>query len=204
MVFDFQDLASGKAEKKLAQTFSRAGANVVQSAVGALKRSSGVSFKDVSLTFADGQVVAMSIKQTGDIYAVKLNGKPLPVKAQDDHFKAIKEIVDAMNAGRTKFQAALAKAQAALPKGIKSAAPKMEVALQQKAADLDAAIADARAKVEELRKELGDGVLDSVGENPAHEATETPEQEAIEEITGEEDEDSGEVSEEQARLFDNA
>ena len=150
MVFDFQDLASGKAEKKLAQTFSRAGANVVQSAVGALKRSSGVSFKDVSLTFADGQVVAMSIKQTGDIYAVKLNGKPLPVKAQDDHFKAIKEIVDAMNAGRSKFQKILAAAKVKPPPGIRTAAPKMEQALADKRDALKSAIAAVRAEIQGL------------------------------------------------------
>ena len=214
IVFEFAELAGGKAEKKLAQVFSRAGANVVQSSVGPMKRTSGISFKDVLLTFADGQSVTLSVKQSGDIYKVNLNGKALPIKAQDDHYKAVKEMVAAMDAGRSKFQAALAKAKAALPKGIKSAAPKMETALKAKAADLDTAIANARGKVEELRKELGEGAtLDSAdpmnptvqdsfsaggGDEPASDVNARLGEAAD---AHNDDEGSGDVSDEQGALF---
>lgn len=165
IVFDFDLMGQQKdrATKKVVQYFSRAGAPIVQGDVTpSVRRTAGVSYREMALTFADGQTVTLRIKQSGDVFQVLINGKVTPMKNQDDHAKAIGEIVKHLDAGRAKFQAALAKTKAVLPKGIKSSAPKMEEALKAKAADLDAAIAQARTKVDELRKELGEGVtLDS-------------------------------------------
>lgn len=75
MLFSFEDMAAGdKASKLVARYFSRAGANVVQSDVStSMKRSMGVSYKEMILTFADSQTVILRVKQTGDIFQVLLN-----------------------------------------------------------------------------------------------------------------------------------
>jgi hypothetical protein len=89
----------------------------------------------------------MSFKKDGDVFAVKINGRLTPIKHQDDHVAAIAEIVGMLNAGRTKFQAKLAKALVKLPAGIKTAAPKMLAVLTEKRDNLVSAIADVRAEI---------------------------------------------------------
>lgn len=164
LVFSFDDMATGdKASKKLAQLFGRAGAPVVQAAVDSkIKRSSGVSYREMSLIFADGQAITLSVKQSGDVYQVKINGKVQPLKNQDDHVQAVAELVKQLEAGRTKFQKEQAKTPAELPKGIKTAAPKLAVVLKQQNDDLDAQIVAARQQIETLQAELGEASLDSV------------------------------------------
>lgn len=164
-LISFDDLKAGaKALKKLAQAFMRAGTPVAATDVDPkTKRTSGINFRQVLLTFADNQKVQLGIKTTGDIFEVKVNGSVLPIKAQDDQRKAVGEIVKALDAGRAKFQAKLARQKVALPKGITTAAPKMEQKLAQASSDLDAQITTAKARVNELRAELGEPVLDSVG-----------------------------------------
>ena len=101
---------------------------------------SGVPYREMLLTFADSQVVIFSIKQTGDICQVKLNGKIVPLKHLDDQAAAIGEVVNMMDSGRSKFQAAMAKVRIKLPSTIRTAAPKIEFALQEKSMALDQAI----------------------------------------------------------------
>lgn len=155
LVFSFDDMASGdKATKKLTQYFSRAGASVVQSSVDPkTKRSSGISFRDMAFTFADGQTVLFSVKQSGDIFQAKLNGKPFPIKHQDDHAKAVAELAKMMDSGRAKFQKALAASAAEYPKmpGIKSAAPKLAEQLKAQETDLDAKIEAATQERDALK-----------------------------------------------------
>ena len=131
LLFSFEDFSNkDKAAKAVVKYFTRAGANAVQvDASGAVRRTSGVSYRELVLTFADSQSVTLRIKQTGDIYQVLLNGKVLPIKAQDDHTAAIAEIVKAMDAGRSAFQKKLAAAQVKPPAGLKTAAPKMMAAV---------------------------------------------------------------------------
>jgi hypothetical protein len=145
LLFTFEDLSDqSKAIKALKRTFGRAGAEIVQVDVSPIKRSSGISYKVVTATFADSQTLALKVKQSGDIYEADLNGKQVPIKAQDDHPKAVAEIVKLMNAGRSKFQEKLAKALAKLPPTIRTAAPKLEAVLDQKIADLTEAIGAAK------------------------------------------------------------
>ena len=153
LLFSFEDLsAKDKAAKQAARYFSRAGANVVQQDVPtAVKRSSGITYREMALTFADSQQVVLRIKQSGDIFQVLLNGKVLPIKNQDDHVKAIAEIVQAMDAGRSRFQELLAAAQARPPAGIRTAAPKMEQVLTEKRDALKAAIAEVRSQIEAIK-----------------------------------------------------
>ena len=152
LLFSFEDLTvKDKAAKQAIRYFSRAGANVVQQDIpSALKRSSGVTYREMALTFADSQTVVLRIKQSGDIFQVLLNGKVLPIKNQDDHVKAIAEIVQAMDAGRSKFQKILAAAKVKPPPGIRTAAPKMEQALTDKRDALKSAIAAVRAEIQGL------------------------------------------------------
>lgn len=153
LLFTFEDLTvKDKAAQMALRYFSRAGANVVQQDVSATtKRTAGVSYREMTLTFADSQQVTLRIKQTGDIFQVLLNGKVMPLKNQDDHVAAIAEIVQAMDAGRSKYQKKLAAAQAKPPAGIRTAAPKMEQVLTEKRDALKAAIADVREQIAALQ-----------------------------------------------------
>lgn len=152
LLFSFEDLsAKDKAAKQAARYFSRAGANVVQQDVPtAVKRSSGITYREMALTFADSQQVVLRIKQSGDIFQVLLNGKVLPIKNQDDHVKAIAEIVQAMDAGRSRFQKLLAAAVVKPPPGIRTAAPRMEAVLTDKRDSLKSAIAAVREEISKL------------------------------------------------------
>jgi hypothetical protein len=142
LLFSFEDLSTkDKAAKQAVRYFSRAGANVVQQDVStSVKRTSGVSYREMTLTFADSQQVAFRVKQSGDIFQVMLNGKVLPIKNQDDHVKAIAEIVQAMDAG-------LAAAKIKPPAGIRTAAPKMEAVLTKKRDALKEAVAAVREEI---------------------------------------------------------
>lgn len=163
-LIEFADLTVGnRAVKKVTQAFTRAGAPVATIDMdGKTKRSSGVSFRSLFMTFVDGQKVEMQVKKDGTVFAVKINGSIRPMKEQDDHRKAVAELVKYLEAGRKKHQQKLARIKTRLPKGIKTAAPKMEVALKSKMGQLDSEIAAARTTVNTLREELGEPALDSV------------------------------------------
>ncbi|MCY1360312.1 hypothetical protein D9M68_728330 [compost metagenome] len=153
LLFSFEDFGSkDKATKAVVKYFTRAGASVAQvDASPAVRRTSGVSYRELVLTFADSQSVTLRIKQTGDIYQVLLNGKVRPIQSQDDHAKAIAEVVKAMDAGRSSFQQKLARAKAQLPPSIKTAAPRMEQVLTEKRDALREAIAEAKKELEGYR-----------------------------------------------------
>lgn len=153
LLFSFADLSQKDAKvQKVTQRFQRAGANVVQVDVTAnIRRTSGISYRELHLTFADSQRVVMRVKQTGDIYQVVLNGALVPIRDQDDHAAAIAEIAKAMDASRTKFQKRLAAAKVKPPAGIRTAAPKMEQVLTEKRDALKGAIAEVREEIERVR-----------------------------------------------------
>lgn len=165
--FSFEDLSSNdKALRAFTRAFNRLGANVVQTEVPQrIKRTAGISYKEVNLTFADSQVVTLCVKKTGDIFQVKLNGKALPIHNQDDQKKAIKEIVDAMDSGRAAFQRKLAKTQVKIPSGIKTAAPKMEEVLNEKVSSLKEAIEAVNKRCEELRAEIASVEQQTIANN---------------------------------------
>ena len=153
LLFSFEDLGnkSDKALTKLKQYFSRANAPVVTAEPGAKTlRTSGISYRELFLTFGDSQRVTLRIKQTGDVYQVLINDKLTPLKAQDDHIKAVAEIAQKLDAGRAKFQKALANVKVPLPKGIRTAAPKLEEQLRVREEELDAAIGEAQQELADL------------------------------------------------------
>ena len=162
-LISFDDLKAGsKAVKRLVQAFTRAGAAVASSDIDPkTRRSSGVNYRQVLITFTDNQKVLLGVKTTGDIFEVRVNGAALAIKNQDDQVKAVGEIAKALDAGRAKFQAKMARTKVALPKGIITAAPRMEQRLQEAETTLDAEIAAVKAKITDLRAELGEPVMDS-------------------------------------------
>ncbi|WP_336273716.1 hypothetical protein [Vreelandella indica] len=155
LLFSFDDLTQkDKSVKVLEKYFKRAGANVVSVDVDPrIKRASGVSYREISITFSDSQVVKLRIKRPGDIYQVMLNRKVMPMANQDDHAKAIGEIIRAMDQGRSAFQKRMAKAKVKLPKRMTTAAPRMEKQLEEKRDALKEAVEDARKQLSELKPE---------------------------------------------------
>lgn len=155
LLFDLDKMAAGgdKATAKAMQLFVRAGIEVVNSSVNQkLFRKNAISYRDVTFNFKDNQSVVFSVKQTGDIFQVALNGKLIPLKEQDDPAKSIAELVTKLNAGRVKFQASLAKARMPVPQGMKSSKTKALEALQAQGKELDDSIAETKAKLEKFGK----------------------------------------------------
>lgn len=149
LVFHFEDLDSDKAEQALSRYFQGAGAQVVQTTVDQqIRTSSDIAYKTVDVTFADGQKLTLLVKESGDIFSVLLNGKALPLKAQDDQEASMAEMVKAMDDGRAAFQDALTKTQAVVPATIRMATPKVEAVLQARLASLNEAIAQAKQELE--------------------------------------------------------
>lgn len=152
LLFSFDDLTrKDKAIKELEKYFRRAGTSPVSVDVDSrVKRSSGVSYREVSLTFADSQMVKLRIKRPGDIFQVLLNRKVIPMANQDDHAKAIGEITQAMDRGRTSFQRRLARAKVKIPGRLVTAVPRMEKQLEDKRDALKEAVSDAQQQLEVL------------------------------------------------------
>lgn len=153
IIFNFDEMNSkDKVSKAISKFFSRAGAQIVQIDVPKnIKRTSGISYREVSLTFADSQTVVFRVKQTGDIYQILINNRMRPIKNQDDHISAIDEIVKVMDSGRSAFQKKLAATKVEIPKGVKSTVPKKREALIAKRDALNEAIQQAEAELNSLK-----------------------------------------------------
>lgn len=152
LVFTFDDLSSkDKAAKEAVKQFKKAGATVAQVDVGGnAKKTSGFAYRELFLTFTDSQIITMRIKESGDIYQVLLNKKIVPIRNQDDHTKAIKEMADMMARGRAAFQKRQAIKKVVMPSSIKTAAPKLEVALSERVQMLRSKVEQARTTLAEL------------------------------------------------------
>jgi hypothetical protein len=150
LIFNFDELKTNEktAPKSLLQIIRRAGSTVASSWVdGKTRRENAISFKQIHLVFADSQEAVLRVKQSGDIYQVKLNGRAIPIKHQDDHKRAIIEVIDAVDANLSKFQKKLAQTKVAMPVGIKSTVTRKEDALKQRLIELDQAISEAQAEL---------------------------------------------------------
>lgn len=157
LILNFDEMGSKKdaSTKAIEKAFGKAGAKVAQGDVTqGVKRTSGVTYREMLLTFVDSQTVTLMVKQSGDIYQVKLNGKVIPISNQDDHQAAATEIAAKMEAGRTAFQKKLAAIKTELPKAIRTAVPKLEAVLTQKNTQLDEAIAEVQQEIRKIDEEL--------------------------------------------------
>lgn len=165
LLFDIKDLSTeASSMKRLIELFKSLSETLVAHDVGAtLKRSAGITYKEVTLTFADSQTVMFSIKQTGDIWKVKINNKETPLRHQDAHKpeEVIQEIAQKIKAGRTAFQKAKAKTvstqeatQTAKSAGLKNTQKIRVTALRAQSTALDEAIVEAQKHKAELEAEL--------------------------------------------------
>lgn len=180
VVFDFEAMTNkDKSSKVVIASFKKAGATVIQvDVLSTTKRTSGISYRELSLAFADSQTVIFRVKQSGDIFQVLLNGKVKPITKQDDHTAAIVEIVKMMESGRSSFQKKLAKALVKLPPSIKTTVPNKEKLLTEKRDTLKEAVAEAEKILQEL-KEKPKTTFDSVAQftsfdHDAHQAATSP------------------------------
>jgi hypothetical protein len=154
LTIDYEGLATNPAGamRRVVTLFTRAGLDVIDvGSDGKTKRIAGVSYREVTLTFADSQRLGLRIKATGDVYEVRINGKVTPVKAQDDAAKAVTELVRMLDKGRGRFQKRMAALAMKPPEGAKTAAPKLRDALTAQIAQVDAEIADATQELEALQ-----------------------------------------------------
>jgi hypothetical protein len=166
LLFDVKNLSTeAESMKRLIDMFSMLGETLVNHDVEkTLKRSAGITYKNVDLTFADSQTVTFSIKNTGDIWQVKVNNKLTPLRNQDAHKPeaVVQEIAQKIKAGRTAYQ----KAQAAKTKadevvqsvkqaGLKNTQKMRVAALQEQVVALQDAIVETQKVKAELESELG-------------------------------------------------
>lgn len=154
LLIDYEAL-NGKADKAMlpvTRFFTRAGMPpVAVVSDGKSRRIAGVSFREVSVTFADNQTLALRIKATGDVYEVRVNGRVVPVSQQTDPAKAVSELVKMLDTGRARFQKRLAAMVMKPPEGAKTAAPKLREVLTTQIAEVDSAIEAAREELAELQ-----------------------------------------------------
>lgn len=152
IVFDFDKMngKDDKSTKDVIKVFTKAGIQTTSSDLSAIKRTSGISYKELTLGFADSQQVTFQIKQTGDIFKVKINGKEMPIKNQQNIDAAIQEIIAKLDKGRLDFQKKLARTKVALPEKIKSTVATEETKLTQREKELDELIAEADKTLAEL------------------------------------------------------
>lgn len=154
LLFNFD--ASGKAQAliEVAKLFERAGCKVVISAVApTVGTRAGVKFRNVDFTFADGQRVTLAIKETGDVFEVRINGAVTPLRQQDDHALAIKEIAGLLDKRRANFQRAQARVKVPLPPSLRVSRKTMLTAKVERRDNLKVAVAEAEAVLAELKGE---------------------------------------------------
>jgi Defence against restriction A N-terminal len=86
------------ASNEIMNIFTRAGAKVVDQNVSTqVKRTNGISYREITLNFADSQNIVLCVRQSvGDIFKVFLNGEPAQIKSQADIVKATDELVAMM------------------------------------------------------------------------------------------------------------
>jgi hypothetical protein len=153
LLIDYELLATSaeRAVRKVTALFVRAGLEIVSvGSSGKAARIAGVSYREVTYTFADSQSLGLRIKATGDVYEVRVNGKVVPIKEQDDPAKAAAELVSMLDKSRARHQKRMAALKMAPPEGAKTAAPKLREKLVQQIAEVDAAIDAAKEELAEL------------------------------------------------------
>ena len=156
LLFNFDELG-GKPEKqvkKVVAQFKKHGCLTnpeLAVSVSHVKRSSGVSYREITFNFFDSQSATFLIKQSGDIFKVKVNGREMPIKNQHDHALAIAEIARKLEAGRQSFQAKMARAaKVVIPPKMTSTVKTREAQLQAKVDELTEAIAQADKEIAQL------------------------------------------------------
>lgn len=152
LIFNFEEMGSkqDKATKDLKRYLKKKGIDSTDIEISPIKRTSGISYREMHIVLSDSQTLTFLIKQTGDIFKVKINKKELPIKNQHDHELAMKEVLAKVESGRAAFQKMQAKALVKLPPKMQSTTKTRSTLLEEKNADLDKALAEADSKLAEL------------------------------------------------------
>jgi hypothetical protein len=153
ILFKFESMGAGndKALRDISKLFDRAGAQVVGSEVAkTLTKRAGVSFRNVDLTFADGQTVTLGVKETGDVFEVKINGSVVPLRNQDDHAKTVAEIASLLDRRRVAFQRAMTRVKVPIPPSARVSRTTLLAAKTEKRDALKEAVTLAEQELAEL------------------------------------------------------
>lgn len=159
VVFDFAKLVGGKDKRQIGRIvafFERYGCPV--KAEGGVvvddktTRKSGMTTVGMTFYMADDQTVTLKVKQSGDIFEVQINGRAVPVTAQDATDQAIKEVCERLNKGRAAFVKKQAKqATPDLPEPKKGEAP---ATLATRVKQKQAVLVQKQEQIAELTAEL--------------------------------------------------
>lgn len=126
-----------------------------------VKRSAGVSVREVGLGLENGQKVSFLIKADGDIFRVLLNDKDLPITGDFDPSTfnaAMSEIAGKVRANQKTFEKAQQKVVVKIPKAagakaVQSTAAKLKEAKSLES-QVDEATTQAMAEQEQLKAKL--------------------------------------------------
>lgn len=168
LLFDIKNLSTeADSLKRLIDMFAMLGETLVNHDIDKNLKTSDVDenfkYKNVRLTFADSQTVTFSIKQTGDIFKVKLNNKLIALRNQDAHKPeaVVQEIAQKIKAGRTAYQKALAKkvnatevVQSVKQAGLKNTQKMRVASLEEQLKAIEALIVERTAYKTQLEAEL--------------------------------------------------
>jgi len=168
LLFDIKNLSTeADSLKRLIDMFAMLGETLVNHDIDKNLKLSDVDenfkYKNVRLTFADSQTVTFAIKQTGDIWQVKLNNKRIALRNQDAHKPeaVIQEIAQKIKAGRTAYQKALAKkvnatevVQSVKQAGLKNTQKMRVASLEEQLKAIEALIVERTAYKTQLEAEL--------------------------------------------------
>lgn len=168
LLFDIKNLSTeADSLKRLIDMFVMLGETLVTHDIDKNLKISDVDenfkYKNVRLTFADSQTVTFSIKQTGDIWQVKLNNKLIALRNQDAHKPeaVVQEIAQKIKAGRTAYQKALAKkvnatevVQSVKQAGLKNTQKMRVASLEEQLKAIEALIVERTAYKTQLEAEL--------------------------------------------------
>ena len=104
VTFDFDNFTEKGSLKPLLTALKRAKMDITDiTAPNRARRRSGELVKEAIMHFASGQKLALAIKGDGDVFQVKLNNKPIPIKNVDNMTKAVKEMVRIVESEKPAF-----------------------------------------------------------------------------------------------------
>jgi hypothetical protein len=162
-------------KRKIAQLFKKGGAEVLEVEVDSkTSTTAGIKNRQINISFTDSQSVTMFVKESGDVYQVMVNKRRVPMKEQDDHEGAIKEIAARLEAGRTAFQKRLSKIKAPKPRGVKATSRKKVTYIQERKKALVEELHVVRNKIDVLKAAAEGGSNDDVAGSEPEAATESP------------------------------
>ena len=151
-LFSFEELnQADSAIREIEREFRRLGTPVATTEIPQkTKRTAGITYREVNMTFSDSQIVTFKVKKTGDIFEVKINGKTVPMRNQDDQKKALEEISNYLTKGSAAFQKKLLRQKVTLPR-VSTSSKRQEAVQAERITDIRAEIEAYKAKTADLK-----------------------------------------------------